>query len=814
MFVNNLRIAFRYLVKNKIMTAINLSGLTLGFLSFILISLYLHDELTYDQFHTDADRIYRVIQHEMVTDGSTRNLAQVAAQVGESAMREFPEATDMTRMEIGGRISMGNEVEAREYQRLLFVDRNFLTLFNFKLREGDPTTALSQPFAVVISEALARRHFGNESPLGKTIWTDLEDGGKDMLVAGVLAPIPSNSHLQFDMLISAETYMTYENLRRTIPNDWTSNNYVTYIKVKPGTDVVSLQNKMTTHVKANYPASRTFTSTFSLQPLTEIHLGSEALQQRTEIGSPGMRPFYIYLFASVGVLILVIACLNYLNLSTAAAYKRTKEIGTRKTLGAQRGQLIRQFGGEAVILSVVALVIALGLLETILPYVNSFTEKQLNVRQLPVWLQLALTGVMLGAGIVSAVYPAFVIARVKASEALKKNVNVGRASLPMRKLLVASQFAITIFMIASTIVIYRQLNFMKDKDLGVSVQNKVVVDINSGALRRDPARIKNEFRSIPEVQAVAGSTRVPGEWKTFPIATVNNSDRTGTTEMIYVGIDEDFTTSYNLDIIEGRNFTGDRADSAKVMLTRLGAAQLGLKDPIGQVIEVSAFRIGAANRVRERPLRFEVIGIADNFHFESFKTEMMPVMLGYYRNGIQALDYWTLTVATTDMPGTIEKIKQANRRLDPVSPLEYNFLDDKFAEFYRADEKRGQIFVVFSLEIVLIACLGLFALVSYSVESRTKEISIRKTLGATIPDIVMIIGREFVMIVLAAGVVALPAAWYLTDNWLNDFAYRVPLGPGTFATAALLAVVIASVTILVRTIGTARSNPVKWLRGE
>jgi putative ABC transport system permease protein len=331
---------------------------------------------------------------------------------------------------------------------------------------------------------------------------------------------------------------------------------------------------------------------------------------------------------------------------------------------------------------------------------------------------------------------------------------------------------------------------------------------------RDLDRVKTEFGSLPEVQAVTASSRVPGEWKTFSIASVTNTGSTETTDMIFISIDEDFLGTYKMKLLQGRNLTTDKSDSLKVMLSSLAVEQLGLTQPVGQVIEIPSYRFGAAVEKPEVPLRVEVVGVVDNFYFESFRQKMMPMVFGYYDSEIQNIDYYTLRIQTTDWAGTIDKLGDVYKKIETVSPMEYNFLNERFADFYRADQKRGNIFLVFSAEIILIACLGLFALASFSVERRTREISIRKTLGASITSIVMILGKEFIGITTVALFVALPAAWYLAGQWLQDFAYRIELSPEIFVVAAVVSIALTAATVSLKTIDAARANPVKWLRSE
>jgi len=809
MFIKSLKISFRYLMKNRTFSMINIFGLTAGFACFILIALFLIDELNFDRFHSDADRIYRVIQHEQ-KDNNTRKVAPVAARIGPEAVKQFPEVESVLRISALGRITMGNDPANRGYERIMLADANFFSFFDYGLIEGDPETALAVPDALVLSESVARKYFGREPALGKRIWTSTQE----FTVTGIMKDPPKNSHLRIELLFGETTWANYLAwYKNFVASDWRSNSFITYMKVKPGADVQSLSSKLTSLVKDNYPADTEFRSTFSLQPLDDIHLYSDEIQG-SEINTAGIKPFYLYIFGAVAVLILLIACLNYMNLSTAATYKRTREIGTRKTLGAEKFQLVMQFTGEAFLLALFSLVVSIAFVQALLPFVNEFLEKDLSITRLPLHLMLAIIAAMIFAGIFSSLYPSWIISRVSPADAIKREIKLGNRAVPLRKMLVVVQFAISIMMIASTMIIYRQLQFMKSKDLGFNVDNLLVVDINSAPLRQNFENVKSRFRSVGEVQRISTSTRVPGEWKSFPITTLKASGSPEETEMIFVGIDDDFLETYGIRLLAGRNFNGEKSDSLKVILTQLAVEQMGLKDPVGQTIEIPTVRNGGNIQVLETPFRAEVIGVAENFHFESFRQKMMPLVFAYPNTPIQRIDYYTMRISTNDWEATINKLKQVNNQLALDDPLEYTFLDGRFKEFYRPDVKRGQIFMVFSCIIVIIASLGLFALVSYSIESRTKEIGIRKVLGASVQNIVNMISKEFLILILVAGVVAIPVTVYLMKSWLQDFAYHITLGADIFISALTVSCLIALVTISFRSIKAAIMNPVNSLRGE
>lgn len=816
MIINYLRIAIRHLAKNRIFTSVNLFGLTLGFLCFILLSLYVYDELSFDMFHKDADRLYRVIEHQTNEEGVVRDVMVTNARVGAESALQIADVETSTRLYSMGRVTVGNDPAGRAYEVTITSDVNFFNIFNFPFVEGD-ASGLSKPDMILISERHAKKYLGEGPYVGKRLWTTAyrKDVPVEMEVAGVFKDIPKNSHFDLDIVFAEQTWRTiFNRFGEQLDNDWTSNGYVNYVKLREGASVKAVEEKMTALVKDHYPKDREFRSTFTLQAMKDIHTQSINLQGYSG-QDKGIKPFYIYMFAVVAVLILAIACLNYMNLSTASAFRRVKEIGTRKALGAMKTQLITQFTGEAVILSVVSLVFALAILQIILPFVNQFAEKDMSLDILPLSWTIGLGLTILFAGILSATYPAFIISKVSAVEAFKKEIKIGSRSLPMRKILVATQFAVSIMMIACTLVIYQQLNYLRTKDVGFEKSNLVVIDINSRALRRNFENVKSEFAKIPGVQSVSASTRVPGEWKTFPVATVKPGGESNTSDMIFVGIDNDFLSTFQIELKEGRNFLPGESDSTKVILTEKGVKDLGLKNPIGSLIEIPTVRYGGSLETPRKPYRAEVIGVAADFHFESFRHKMMPVVFGAPNTVIQSIDYYTARVNARDLSEIVEQLKKVNASIDQENPLEYTFLDDQvFAQFYRMDEKRGQIFLVFSSIIICIASLGLFALVSYSIESRMKEIGVRKVLGASVLNIVTLVSKEFIVLVTISGVIAVPAAWVLMSNWLKDFEYKIGVGGSVFILALAVALTIAFTTICFRAIRAARANPVNSLRSE
>lgn len=805
-----LKLAYRHLLKNKVFSMLNIFGLTIGFLCFIVIALYIHDELNFDRMHDDADRIYRVIQNEALENGEARHVATVAGRIGPESLKQLPEVYASIRITEFGRITIGNDLTNRGYEYLMVADSSFFSFFDFKLIQGNPATALIEPNGIVISQALALKYLGTEDAYGKVIRV----GDDDMFVSGVMETFPTNSHFRIDLLFSNAVidkdfprFRTFEN------SDWSSNTFATYLKLKPEFNKAGFENKLTQLVKSNYPTEKEFTSDFELQPLKEIHLNSAGLQDY-QVNLSGFTPFYVYMFSIVAFLILLIAALNYMNLSTAIAFKRTREIGTRKTLGAGKSSLIGQFLSEALILSFISLLIAIALLQIFLPSINDFTQKTLALSALPFNWAAAIFCVLIGCGVLASLYPAFIVSRVSPVEAIKKEVKFANRSVPVRKILVMTQFAISIIMISSTLVIYRQLNYVQEKELGFEVENLVTIDINSRELRNKFEAVKREFSQVPEVQSVSVSSRVPGEWKRFPIASVNQLGESTSRDMIFVGIDQDFLDTYQIQLKEGRNFSTSPADSAKVILTQLAVEELGLTNPIGQVIEIPTVAFGGQIEQQEKPFRAEVIGVVDNFYFESFRKKMMPLIFANNNNPIHNIDYYTLRIKTSNWSNTLAELRRINAEFDTKNPVEYNFLDSKFNEFYKSDIKRGQIFLTFSGVIILIACMGLFALVSFSIENRRKEIGVRKVLGASTQSIVNMLSKEFITLILIAFVIATPLVVVFMNSWLAEFAYHVSYGVGTFAISGIIAVGIAFLTISFRSIKAAVANPVDSLRNE
>lgn len=809
MLYNYLKIAFRNLIKNKTFSLVNILGLTLGFSCFILLSLFVLDELSFDSFHDDSGEIYRVVQHITEPSGDSRNLATIAPLVGTEAQSRFPEVTDQTQLISIGRNTVGNEPLERDYETIWIADPNFFEFFSFEFIEGDLSNALSEPNNLVITESMALKYFGETNVVGKTLFTN----SYEAVITGVLRDFPSNSHLNMNLIHAEATW------QREIPRwsefvttNWTSNSFITYFKMQSGFDKPAFEEKITELVTDNYPDEVEYTSSFSLQPLNEIHLYSASIQGGLNMNQGS--PLYLYMFSIVGALILVIACFNYMNLSTAAASRRTREVGMRKTLGAGKSQLISQYMGESLVIAVLSLFLAVTTVELTLPLVNDLTGKTLL---LPFDNYLLIGGLLSAAlisGLLSSLYPAFFLSRVNPASAFKNEVKIGNTNFSLRKALIVTQFAISIGMIATTIIIYQQMNYVKDKELGFSKENRLVIDINSGAFRSQFESIKQEFNKLSEVQSVSASSRVPGEWKVFPVANVDRIDSDITTQMNFVAADGDFLQTFDVKLLEGRNLRNSIADSNSVLITKSGAEKLGYENPLGKLVNIPSTIWNGDFDTQDTPFSPEIVGVVDDFYFESLHQTQKPVMIASYRNPIHNIDYFTLDVVTNDWQETIAKLKEISFQFDPENPMEYTFLDNRFDEIYQADQLRGKLFFGFSLVIIFIASMGLFALASFTIESRVREIGVRKVLGATVQNIVVLVCKDFLLLIVIGFLIATPVAWYVVEKWLTEFAYRINLNPLFFVFAGIIAIGVALLTISYHAIKSALLNPVDSLRSE
>jgi len=802
MLRNHFRIAWRNLVKSKVFSFINIFGLTIGLTTFLLIALYIFDELTFDSFHKNADHIYRVVQ-QRTAEGKETKIGGAGYQVSEKGRFSLAEIKDAVRFITLQRTNVAAVGNTNVfYEDYTITNPGFLTTFDFPLLQGDRRTALTAPHSVVVTEETAKKLFGSVDVLGKAIKIDADSA--TFQITGVLKNFPVNSHLSFNLLFSEST-ITNAGYKKFINSDWQSGSFRTYLLLNNVSTVKNVETKMNEIAVANDASDKKERSNYLLQPLKNVHFYSNDIE-----GDSGKKGniIYIYVFSILAIFVLLIASINYMNLTTARFANRAKEIAVRKVAGASRGNLVAQFLSEAVLVTIIALAFALILAKVLLPYFNAFTQKELvlgintNYR-----LWLGILSVIIVVGLLSGIYPALFQSASKPLLLLKNKINPGKGNLSIRRSLVVFQFALSIIMIVATMVVYMQMKYVNTKDMGFKKQQLLVVDINSGKVRKGAETIKSEFSKLSQVTSVTVSTRVPGEWKDLPIVKVKNEhiQTPGGEDMFFLGIDDQFLKTYQIDLVKGRNFAaGSLSDSSSVIINETAAKELGIREPSEQLIEIPL----------EKTFMARVVGIVKDFNFKSLREPMAPMVLCFQKNPIQNIDYFTARVTANAGEETLKQMDAILHTIDQNHLFEYHFLDKQWDLFYNEDQIRQTIFLIVAILTIVIACLGLFGLATYAAEQRIKEIGIRKVLGASVGSIVAMLSKDFLKLVVIASVIALPIAGWAMSEWLHDFAYRISISWWIFFVAGFIATLIALATISFKAIKAAIANPVKSLRTE
>ncbi|MCW3110129.1 MAG: FtsX-like permease family protein [Segetibacter sp.] len=803
MFKNYFKIAWRELAKSKVFSFINIFGLTIGLTTFLLIALYIFDELTFDRFHKNADNIYRVVEYKTSPQGKETKSAGAGYQVSEKAKTSLPSIKEGARLITLGRTNVGTKENTNVfYEDYTIGNPGFLTTFDFKLLQGDRNTALTAPHSVIVTEETAQKLFNTTDVLGRSIKIDADS--TSFKITAVLKDFPVNSHLSFNLLFS-ESSIANDAFRNFINSDWNSGSFRTYLLLNDKTDAHKLETKINKLAADNESSDTKDKSRYVLQSLKDIHFYSNDIE-----GDSGKKGniTYIYVFSILALFVLFIACINYMNLTTARFANRAKEIAVRKVAGASRRNLVAQFLSEAFLITIIAFTLAVILVEILLPYLNAFTQKQLTLdiySDPRIWI--GIISIIIVVGLLSGMYPALFQSASKPLLLLKSKINPGKGNLSLRRSLVVFQFALSIVMIVATIIVYMQMKYVSTKDMGFDKDQLLVIDINSGKVRKGAETIKNEFAKLSQVKEVSVSSRVPGEWKDLPKLKVKN-EKIQTPEgedMYFVGVDDKFLKTYKITLVKGRNFaSGSVADSSSVILNETAAKELGIKEPSEQLIEIPL----------DKTFTARVIGIVKDFNFQSLRQPLAPMLLGFQKNPIQNIDYFTVRVTTNAMTETLKQMDAILHNIDQSHLFEYHFLDKQWDLFYREDQIRETIFLIVAILTIIIACLGLFGLATYAAEQRIKEIGIRKVLGASVGSIVTMLSKDFLRLVLIASVIAFPIAWWTMSQWLHDFAYRIHISWWIFIVAGLIALLIALLTISFKAIKAAVANPVKSLRTE
>lgn len=810
MLRNYLKLAWRNLKKNRIYSFINIFGLTAGLAAFLMISLYIFDELTYDRFHKNGDSIYRVLENRTSATGKESKVVSVAYNISEHAKKDFPEVANTTRFSMLGRVNLRNAENATVFYESYFIaDEPFLQVFGFPVLQGNAKTALKAPNSIVISEEAAKKIFGQTNVVGKSLFTD-RDSLPNRITAVVR--IPANSHLSFNVLFSESTLYGSQDFMNFANNDWNSNSFVTYVQLKNNDRPQQTAAKIANLVKSHRQETDA-KSNFYMQPLNDIHFYSAGIEG--DMGRKG-NITHMYVFGIVGLFVLLIACINYMNLTTARFAGRSKEIAVRKVAGAARNNLIGQFLSEALLVTIIALLLALIAVKLALPAFNSFTEKELVLglsTDYRIWLGIITTVVLVG--LLAGLYPAFFQSRLKPFLLLKNKIESGKGHLSLRRGLVVFQFTLSIIMIVCTLIVHQQLKYISTKDLGFKKEQLLVVDINSGAVRRSAETIKSEYAKLAGVKSVSVTSRVPGEWKVVPKVKVKAPGAPQEGEsMYYIAVDDKFLETFEVSLSAGRNFTANNSDSSAVIINEAAAKMLGISSPSEQIVEIPSVDFSGNVSSLSQPFRARVVGIVKDFNFQSLREKIAPMVLGYQRNPVHAIDYFTARIEVKNTDALLKQMEGVLHSVDQSHLFEYNFLDKQWDLFYREDTKRQAIFMGVALMTILIACLGLLGLATYAAEQRIKEIGIRKVLGASVTSIVSMLSKDFLKLVIIAAVIAFPVAWWAMNNWLQDFAYRTSMQWWIFAGAGTAALLIALCTVSFQAIKAALANPVKSLRAE
>ena len=789
MLKNHFRMSLRNLFRHKIFSLINLFGFAFGMTCFILIFLYVRYETSYESFFEDGDRIYRVISRspgDMYMGSDYYGVSPTP--LARTLPVELPEIEAATKTGFPRNIWIGDK-ERGFYVRAVHADEKFLKVFSFKLIEGDRTTALEGPNKVLVSQEIAEKYFRGENPVGGTVLDKF-------IVTGVFENVPENSHFQFDCIVSFVNLFPVDEREKTLA-DWDNTSFFTYVKLREGSDPRRLGKKIGMIIKKYDEESRD--KMVFLQPLTKIHLNPHINFEF----SPTIDMKYIYLFTSIALLILIIACINYMNLSTARASLRAKEIGVRKVIGAQRTQLVRQFLAESVMMSGLAMGLALFFAWQLLPVFGSFVERDIQIGALFEWNMLAgLGGIVLLIGLTAGFYPALFLSSFRPVSIIKGATARLAGKGRLRSVLVVFQFGMTVILIVSCLVVYQQMRYLRTKNLGFNRENLVIFRTNDQGIQKNLPAFKNELENNAGVVGVATSDAFPTRIGSGFTGTYQ--DETGAEVSFlthWFSVDYDFLDLYEAEIVQGRNFSEafGTDDQDAVIVNETLVKQANWKNPIGKKLTV------------KHEKEAKVVGVIKDFNYHSLRLDIKPLVINCDPGDV---NYASVRIRGQNVPKTIAHIKNTYNKFMTKYPLEFRFLDDIYNQMYRGEQKLGILFGLFSIIAVSIACLGLFGMASHACERRTKEIGIRKVLGASISDILGILMGEFARLVVAANLIAWPIAFLIMSKWLDGFVYRTGIGVGIFLLSGTATLLVAALTVSFHSVRTANANPSLSLRYE
>jgi putative ABC transport system permease protein len=808
MIKNYLKIAWRNLVKNKLFSAINIFGLALGITSCLLIILYVVDEMSFDNFHEKGDRIYR-LNNDIVYGGKDMRMAQTPDILAPTLKKDYPQVENYTRFYNAGAylVKKPNVANFIREENILFADSTVFEVFTFPLVAGNPTTALNEPTVIVISESAAKRHFGAENPIGKTLNLD---NRKDYKITGVMKDIPKNSQIKADFFISM----------KSLDYDWgnfLSNNHWSYILLKEGTDPKSFDAKfeqviakyVDTQIKKILGSSiaelKKSGSTFKfwMMPMEDIHLKSSQSQELSTNGNIQ----YVYIFSIIALFVLLIACINFMNLSTARASQRAKEVGVRKVMGSERGQLMFQFFTECILVSVIALLIGLVLVAALLPLFNDISAKTLSINNLLTIKIVVIIAIMpIFVGILAGSYPAVFLSSFKPIQVLKGRFALKGGSL--RNSLVVFQFTSSIILIIGTIIIYRQINFIKNKNLGYN-KDQILIINDAYALDKQAISFKEDILKINGIKSgtLSGFLPTPSNRSNGSKWPEGHFDMNQGVMTQNWDIDYDYLKTFDMKLVKGRNFSKEfGSDSMGVILNETAAKNFGFGDNA-----VNKGILTLKGNYGNETETYRVIGVVKDFHFESMKSKIEAISM-FLKPSSGNVSF--KLDKTAQLSSIIKQIENKWAKMAPGQPFTYEFMDDSFDKVYKNEQRIGKISLAFAILTILVACLGLFGLVTFVAEQRIKEIGIRKVLGASVTSILQLLSKDFLKLIFISILLASPIAYYFMYRWLQDFEYRINIEWWVFLATGIVAITIALLTISYQAIKAAIANPVKSLKTE
>lgn len=815
-------IAVRSLLKNKFFSLINIFGLSIGMAVFLLIAQYTRFERSYENFVPGKENIYRVKLETYNNNERVLNSAENYPGVGPAMKDEFPEVVRFARLYNQGyknNVIITNtnakpDPIAFKQKRFQYADSSFLPMMGYEMVKGNAASALKEPFTAVISETYAKLYFPKEDPMGKTLLLQDDDFNNELVkVTGVFEDLPENTHLKFDVLFSYQTlYTRYERAPQRYFTGWFRKDMYVYVQLRPGTDPAKLETRFPALVKKYKPEQQAQASqkdVISLQPLADIHLRSDLAEEVEANGNERI----VFFMGMIGLFVLVIAWINYVNLSTARALERAKEVGIRKVVGAIKAQLINQFLVESAFVNLISVVLAWGIVALILPFFNTLSGQSLRIGNLfQSWYLLLLLGLWVVSTLLSGIYPALVLSSFKPVTVLKGKLKNNVRGIVLRKGLVVMQFMASIALIAGTMVVYRQLNYMMNRDLGLNIDQVMVIerpgiqDTSRTNYRSNIDAFRNELKLNPAISSVSAQLTVPGKQREYKLLVKNSGANSQDSAIMRINVvDYDFVDVFKMKIVAGRNFSRDFPKDLDTgcVITESAARLLGFKKPedaLNKPVRVPQFGFNAL-----------VTGVVNDYHQVSLKKPLDPTffILDPYGG-----EFYSIRLNTNDLPATIDHVRKSWTKAFAGNPFDYFFLDDYFNSQYANERKFGKLFTVFAVLAIFIGCLGLFGLSAYTASQRIKEIGIRKVLGASVTDIASMLSRDFIRLVGIAILIATPIAWYVMHNWLQEFAFRTSIAWWIFAVAGLAALSIALITVSFQAVKAALSNPVKSLRTE